>query len=194
MTVMCVSVMLAGCKKSTITAQTEAQTNPDGSVIGQIEKQETTHFQTASYEYVIPEGAKGPGDAYIVGDPYEFYPEDRKPQATENPIIQVKYFYVNAEGLIEDFDIIEGTECDAQDLIDILMNDGCLMEGTEVVSFESDGEQAVVELNQLEGQYQKATEEQLAQAVANTLTDNLYLDYLTVKVGDKTFGPLEYEY
>lgn len=184
---------MTGCKPSVIEAQTEVQTGENGLPMGVIETQPTTEFKKPSLEYVVPEGAKGPGDAYVVGDEYEFYPEDRKPTGTETPVVQVRYFYVNAQGIGEDFDVVEGTECTAEDLIGIMVADGCLTEGTEVISYEQDGDNASITLNQLAGQYAEATKDQLAQAVANTLTDNLFLEKVTVVEGETTYGPLEYK-
>ncbi len=185
---------MTGCKPSVIEAQTEVQTGENGLPMGVIETQPTSEYKSPSLEYVVPEGAKGPGDAQVVGDEYEYYPEDRKPEGTETPVVQVRYFYVNAQGLGEDFDVVEGTECTAEDLIGIMVAGGCLTEGTEVISFEQEGDSATVTLNQMEGQYAEASGEQLAQAVANTLTDNLILDTVTVRVGETAYGPLEYVY
>ena len=185
---------MTGCKPSVIEAQTEAQTGENGLPYGVYETHETMKYEKPSLTYVIPEGAKGPADSYVEGDEFEFYPEDRKPQETEALLYQVKYFYINSEGLVEDFDVIEGSEVTAEDLIDILVVDGCLAEGTELVSFEQEGDSATVTLSQLEGQYAEASGEQLAQAVANTFTDNLILDTVTVRVGEAAYGPLEYVY
>ena len=185
---------MTGCKPSVIEAQTEVQTGENGLPYGVYETHETMKYEKPSLTYVIPEGAKGPADSYVEGDEYQFYPEDRKPKATETPLYQVKYFYINSEGLVEDFDAIEGTEVTAEDLVNILVVDGCLAEGTELVSFEQEGDSATVTLSQLEGQYAQATGEQLAQAVANTFTDNLILDTVTVRAGEAAYGPLEYVY
>ena len=52
---------------------------------------------------------------------------------------------------------------------------------------------AVLTLGQLSPGVAEATEEQLAQAIASTFCDNMELDSVTVKAGDKTYGPLKYK-
>lgn len=150
---------------------------------------ETTKRETQAYS--IPEGATGPADVTLAGDPYADYPEDKKPDLSKKQV-QVRYYYVNSKGLNEEFDVIEDDECNAENLNGLMITMGVLVDDTEVVKFESDGTNGVLTLNKLEGESSHATEQLLAQAIANTFTDNLGLDSLTIKVGDKTYGPLEY--
>lgn len=189
--VMAAVLLFAGCQKSQIEAQTEAQTDENGIEFGVIAPTEHVEYKEPSTEVVNPEGAKGPGDAVIKGDAYEFYPEDKKPQATEEAYVDVRYYYVTKAGIREDFEALPGTTCTAEGLIGILVSDGVLAEGTEMISCESDGTAATVTLSGLEGQFPGATKEQLAQCVANTLIDNLFLDNVTVVAGDEVMGPLE---
>lgn len=150
---------------------------------------ETTRFETQPYS--IPEGASGPADVKIENN--EDLPDDKKSEETTGRIIQVRYYYINSKGLNEEFDVIENGECDAGALNDLMIRCGVLADGTEILSFESDGTNATLELNEMAGQSSYATEELLSQAIANVYTDNLGLDTLTIKVGDKTYGPLEYD-
>lgn len=182
------AAMLSGCKASEI----EIETKADMPQAGIIETQPTTAYKKAEVEYVVPEGAKGPGDAYIVGDEYEYYPEDRKPKGEEVQEVQVRYFYVNSKGIGEDFDAVEGTECTAENLMQVLIEDGCLAGSTEIISYEQEGDNGILTLSELTGVYENAAPEQLAQAVADTFIDNLFLDTLTVNVDDKTYGPLKF--
>ena len=187
------ALSLAACKQSTIKAEVNA-TDPEGNAYVATTA-ETTKFEPITHEYVIPEGATGPGDVTLYGDEYDNYPEDKKPQKDTEPVCQVRYFYIGAEGLKEDFDVIEGkTDCTAEELIELLVNDGTLKDGTEFISYEGDENSGTVEISMLKGAYVKATKEQLAQAIANTLCDNLYLDEVTVIADGETYGPLEYDY
>ena len=173
-------VLFVGCSRTAAANETKA-TEP------------TSKIELITHEYVIPEGAKGPGDVPTFADTYDNYPEDKRPKETE-PRYEVIYYYVGAKGIGEDYDAIEGTSCSAEDLIHILINGGVLMDGAEVVSYtQDDGENAVLELSRMEPFYEGATEEQLAQAVANTIGVNMEVARVTVKVGDKTYGPLTFK-
>lgn len=193
MLVLAAIALLSACKPSTIEAQTEVQTNEAGLPYGVIETHETMKYEKPSVNYVIPEGAKGPADSYVEGDAYKNYPADKMPVEDDTPRVEVRYFYLNSEGMHEDFDVIEGTDTlTAEDLFDILIVDGCLSDASELVSFEQEGDTAVITVSALDGMYEKATPEELAQAVASTFIDNFGLDTATIKVGDELYGPLEY--
>ncbi|MDO4488040.1 MAG: GerMN domain-containing protein [Eubacteriales bacterium] len=180
---------LAGCSKSNISIKE----NGDEKATEQT-SQQVAETPIATVEYVIPEGAKGPSDGIINGDKYASYPDDKKPKDTEN-MIQVSYFYITGSGLNEDVDVIYEPECTAENLTALLIKDGTLATTTVLVSFTDNGDgTAVIEFNELTGAYEKATEDQLAQAVANTICDNLAIDMVTVKAGSDSFGPLEYNY
>jgi len=190
MAVLAVSVLMAGCQRSNIVVGGDGA--PGEGIVLQDPNRVTEPATTvATTPYTIPEGATGPGDVTLDANAYINYDEDKRPESTEG-VIQVRYFYVNSKGLHEEFDILENKECNAENLNELLINTGVLVDGTEVVKFESDGTNGVLTLNRLEGQSSHATEELLAQAIANTYTDNLGLDYLTVIVDGETYGPLEY--
>ena len=197
LTLFMTAAVLAGCGNSN-KAETEVQTQasqavqpPEGAVV--VHGKETKPAETTKYEtqpYVIPEGATGPADVTVA--PRTDIPEDKR-KVDEGTEIQVRYFFINSKGLNEEFDLLVNEECNAETLNALLVRLGVLAEDTQVLSFESDGTDATLTLNKLEGLSSYATEELLAQAIANTYTDNLFLDTLTVKVGDKTYGPLEYD-
>ena len=156
----------------------------------------TTAAATIPYETyatVVDENASGPAGISVV-DAYHNYSEDKKPGET-GPVVQVRYFYVSGDGIHEDFDIIEGkTECTAEDLIALMQSDGVLTDASAVVSYDSkNGTEATIELSAMDPVFSYVSEEELAQAVANTLIDNLFLDKITIKVGDRTYGPLTYK-
>ena len=146
-----------------------------------------------TYATVVDENAQGPGGISIV-DAYNDYPEDKKPAETE-AAVQVRYFYVGKDGIHGDFDVIEGkTECTAEDLIALLEDDGVLTEGSAVISYDSkNGGEAEIELSAMDPVFDYVTPEDLSQAIANTLCENLDLDQVTIKVGDKIYGPLKFK-
>lgn len=184
------AMLMTGCKSSEIkVGSDDPEIAGDVLVVETTKETESTQYETV--EYTIPEGATGPADVKIEANE-DSIPEDKKSESQGN-IIQVRYFYINSKGLNEEFDVIENGECDAAALNDLLIRTGVLVDGTEVVSFESDGTNGTLTLSQMDGQSSYATEELLSQAIANAYTDNLFLDTLTIKVGDKTYGPLEFK-
>ena len=157
---------------------------------------ETTKAAPVPYETyatVVDENAQGPGGISVV-DAYNNYPEDKKSVETE-AAVQVRYYYVAKDGIHGDFDLIEGkTACTAEDLIALLENDGVLTEGSAVISYDSkNGSEAEIELSAMDPVFQYVTPEDLSQAIANTLCENLNLDQVTIKVGDKIYGPLKFK-
>ena len=172
------AMILAACGKKADAQETASQ----------------TQFETVAVETVVAENASGPEDVTVIGDMYENYPEDKKPGETA-AYVQIRYFYVKPDGVAEDFDAIEGTECTPEDLMDILVKGGTLSDQVTMTAYEADGSaKAVITLNKLEGASADASEELLAKAVANTFCDNLFLDEVTIKAGGKTYGPLQFEY
>lgn len=173
-------VLFVGCSRTAAANETKA-TEP------------TSKIELITHEYVIPEGAEGPGYVPTFADTYDNYPEDKKPKETE-PRYEVIYYYVGAKGIGEDYDAIEGTSCSAEDLINVMINGGVLMEGARVVSYTQNGRtEAVLELEGVEPFYEGATDTQLAQAIANTICENMEVDRVTIRMGDKTYGPLQFE-
>jgi len=184
-------MLLAGCQRSNIVIE-DTDMVPDGVILPDPNRETEAKETVPTTAYTIPEGATGPGDVTLGADTYANYDDDKKPASTEN-VIQVRYFYINSKGLNEEYDVLEGKDCNAENLNELLIGTGVLVDGTEVVNFETDGTNGTLTLNQLKGQSSYATAELLAQALANTYTDNLGLDYLTVIVDGETYGPLEYE-
>lgn len=191
--VLTMAMLLAACQSSNIEVGGGPALDGSEDVVKNPSVNQTAAATTAAETpaYSIPADAKGPGDVTLGYDPYADYPEDKRPDPNRKQI-QVRYFYVNSQGLNEEFDIIEEEKCNAENLNSFMVSMGVLKDGTEVAKFESDGTNGVLTLNQLEGQSSFATPDLLAQAIANTFIDNLALDTMTIKVGDKTYGPLKY--
>jgi len=183
-------MLMAGCQKEeerVILEETEFV--PEG-YVETIPAETETMTMHPTEAYSIPEGATGPGDVTMAGDD-DYLPEGFKTEDLGD-VVQVRFYYVNSTGLHPEFSLVEGTDCTPEKLIECLVNEGVLGEGTEVQSYEQNGYDAVVTLNWLVGCSKHATNELLAQAVANTFIDNLNLDTVTVKtLQDESYGPLE---
>lgn len=184
-------MLMTGCRQSVITAEGQNGVPAGNMIAGNTaETQAVTMHPTE--EYTIPEGATGPADV-VMEDPQQYYPDSFQTAKKDNEI-QFRFFYVNSTGLHEEFGLLYGEECTPELLVEGLMNEGVLAEGTEVVSFQADGDEIVLELNQLAGCSDSATPELLAQAVANTFIDNLNVETAVIKVKDGgSYGPLEYK-
>lgn len=188
---MLMAALICGCSQSNIHVTQAPETDPEGVIVEKTTPAPTTKFTPITHEYVIPEGATGPADVTLHGDEYSNYPADKQPMSTE-ACVQVMYYWVSKNGLKTDFDIIEGDECNAKLLTELLIVDGVLAEGAELVSFDVEDVSAVAELNSLEGYREDAAPEQIAEAVALTYCENLFLESVTIKCGDETYGPFKY--
>lgn len=188
---MLMAALICGCSQSTINVTNEAETDPAGNVYYAPTTAETTKFEPITHEYVIPEGATGPADVTLHGDEFSNYPADKQPETLED-YVQVMYYWIGKDGIQSDFDIVMGTECTAGDLTEILVNDGVLIEGTELLSFEVNGTEGLAEFNLLTGVYEEATIEQVAEAIADTFCENLGLEQVSVKWVDDVYGPFIY--
>ena len=150
-------------------------------------------------EYVIPEDAPtgvdgGPGVMETTAVDNSFYPDDKQsPQTTaeaEGEEAVVCLYGVNDTGVVQT--MAEAAGMDADSLIAAMVEEGILAEGTEVSSFSQEGSTAELALNQLEAVYQDASEEQILACVVNTMTENLGLESISVKAGDKDYGQQSY--
>lgn len=188
---MLMAALICGCSQSTINVTNEAETDPAGNVYYAPTTAETTKFEPITHEYVIPEGATGPADVTLHGDEYSNYPSDKQPETLED-YVQVMYYWIGKDGIQSDFDIVMGKECTAENLTEVLVNDGVLIEGTELLSFEVNGTEGIAEFNLLTGVYEEATIEQVAEAIADTFCENLDLEQVSVKWVDDVYGPFVY--
>lgn len=184
-------MLMAGCQRSKIVIE-DTEFVPEGVILSAPNMSTEAMTTAPTSAYTIPEGATGPGDVTLGADAYAGYSDDKKPQQT-GEIIQVRYYYVNSKGLNEEYDVLENKDCNAENLNELLIGTGVLVDGTEVANFETDGTNATLTLNKLEGQSSYATAELLAQALANTYIDNMNLDTLTVIADGETYGPLEFK-
>lgn len=180
---MLMAALICGCSQSNIHVKNDA---PETSA-----PVPTTKFVPVTHEYVIPEGATGPADVTLHGDEYSNYPDDKKPAET-GAFVQVMYYWIGKDGIGTDFDIIEGSECNAELLTKLLINDGVLAPEVELMSFDSDGKTGTAEFSSLKGYFEDAPAEMVAEAVADTFCENLFLESVTVKCGGETYGPFEY--
>ena len=167
-------VSLAACTPSNISSA-ESTAVPEGVVASEGETMSLKDKPTV--EYVIPEDAPtgvagGPGVMETTAVDDSYYPEDKQ-KVDDTGVIQT---------------MSEVASMDADTLIAAMVKEGILAEGTEVTAFSQEGSTASITLNQLKAVYEEASEEQILACVVNTLTENMGLESLTVKVGDKDYG------
>ena len=187
---------LAACTHSYITAE-ESTSVPEG--VMATEGETISLKDRPTVEYVIPEDAPtgvdgGPGVMETTAVDNSFYPDDKQsPQTTaeaEGEEAVVCLYGVNDTGVVQT--MAEAAGMDADSLIAAMVEEGILAAGTEVSSFSQEGSTAELALNQLEAVYQDASEEQILACVVNTMTENLGLESISVKAGDKDYGQQSY--
>ena len=190
------ALSLAACTPSNITAE-ESTSVPEG--VMATEGETISLKDRPTVEYVIPEDAPtgvdgGPGVMETTAVDNSFYPDDKQsPQTTaeaEGEETVVCLYGVNDTGVVQT--MAEAAGMDADSLIAAMVEEGILAAGTEVSSFSQEGNTAELALNQLEAVYQDASEEQILACVVNTMTENLGLESISVKAGDKDYGQQSY--
>ena len=190
------ALSLAACTPSNITAE-ESTSVPEG--VMATEGETISLKDRPTVEYVIPEDAPtgvdgGPGVMETTAVDNSFYPDDKQsPQTTaeaEGEEAVVCLYGVNDTGVVQT--MAEAAGMDADSLIAAMVEEGILAAGTEVSSFSQEGNTAELALNQLEAVYQDASEEQILACVVNTMTENLGLESISVKAGDKDYGQQSY--
>ena len=190
------ALSLAACTPSNITAE-ESTSVPEG--VMATEGETISLKDRPTVEYVIPEDAPtgvdgGPGVMETTAVDNSFYPDDKQsPQTTaeaEGEEAVVCLYGVNDTGVVQT--MAEAAGMDADSLIAAMVEEGILAEGTEVSSFSQEGNTAELALNQLEAVYLDASEEQILACVVNTMTENLGLESISVKAGDKDYGQQSY--
>ena len=190
------ALSLAACTPSNITAE-ESTSVPEG--VMATEGETISLKDRPTVEYVIPEDAPtgvdgGPGVMETTAVDSSFYPDDKQsPQTTaeaEGEEAVVCLYGVNDTGVVQT--MAEAAGMDADSLIAAMVEEGILAAGTEVSSFSQEGNTAELALNQLEAVYQDASEEQILACVVNTMTENLGLESISVKAGDKDYGQQSY--
>ena len=190
------ALSLAACTPSNITAE-ESTSVLEG--VMATEGETISLKDRPTVEYVIPEDAPtgvdgGPGVMETTAVDNSFYPDDKQsPQTTaeaEGEEAVVCLYGVNDTGVVQT--MAEAAGMDADSLIAAMVEEGILAEGTEVSSFSQEGSTAELALNQLEAVYQDASEEQILACVVNTMTENLGLESISVKAGDKDYGQQSY--
>lgn len=182
-------VSLAACTPSNISSA-ESTAVPEGVVASEGETMSLKDKPTV--EYVIPEDAPtgvagGPGVMETTAVDDSYYPEDKQSGSSAADAETVICLYeVDDTGVIQTMS--EVASMDADTLIVAMVKEGILAEGTEVTAFSQEGSTASITLNQLKPVYEEASEEQILACVVNTLTENMGLESLAVKAGDKDYG------
>ena len=190
---------LAACSPSNIKAE-ESNDVPEGMKYQRetttIEFKKITETPSVPDEVRNSEGA-GPGWTQI--DPnsvYSNYPADKQaqyetPEDEANDTLVCLTFISNG-ALAQSFELIE--VCDAQGLIDALVDEGVLKSGAKVVSFDNKDGSAVLELSGYETAYYKESDTKVLSCVANTFMDNLPVEAIKITANGKDYGDFDYTY
>lgn len=182
---------LWGCTPSNI-ASAESSPIPEGVIASEGETISLKDRPTV--EYTIPADAPtgvdgGPGMMETQALDDSFYPEDKRAASTdsaEDAGSIVCLYMVDQSGVVQTMADVDSLDADA--LIGAMVEEGILADGTEVLSWSQEGTKASLTLNQLTPVYEKAKEEVILACVVNTLTENLDLDSVDVKAGEKDYG------
>lgn len=184
---------LSACTPSDISSAETTAALPEGVAETQPES-EMSLKDKPTVEYTIPADAPtgvdgGPGVMETTAVDDSYYPEDKRSSgetvAEASGGVHALYT-VDDTGVYQVMADVSGTDADA--LIAAMVENGILAEGTTVEGFSQEGTTASISLNQLKPVYEKASEEQTLACVVNTLTENLNLESIDVKVGDKDYG------
>lgn len=193
MTVIAAAAALSACTPSDISSA-ETTSVPQENVAETQQESEMSLKDKPTTEYTIPADAPtgvdgGPGVMETTAVDDSYYPEDKRSSgetvAEASAGVHALYM-VDDTGVYQQMAEVSGTDADA--LIAAMVENGILAEGTEVSNFSQEGTEAEITLNQLKPVYEKASEKQILACVVNTLTENLDLDSIDVKVGDKDYG------
>ena len=184
---------LTACGGSKTEESTVAE-GMEGAVVGDILSQTTQAenlFETdRTYEIPAdaPTGVDG-GPGMMETQPVTInqnYPEDKQHGEALPEGTMVCLYAAANYGIYQLFEYVD--VCDADSLIAAMIYDDIVEDGTEVVAFNNDGGDAVLELNSLVAGYDTASEEQIVTCVVNTFIENLGLNTLQLKVGSKDYG------
>lgn len=189
---------LGACSPSNIKSE-ESMPIPED--VLEVSKAETTKAKTKKEEtkstYSIPADAPtgvdgGPGMMETQAANFDAdYPEDKKANESGSQSgTMICLYELDFAGIVQAFDTVD--VCDADSLIAAMVSNNILAMDTKVEAFSAEGGKGVLTLNKLEGVYEKATEEKILACVVNTFVENLSLETLEVKVGDKSYGEMAY--
>ena len=190
---------LSACTPSDISSAETTAAPPEGVVETQQEQELTISLKDKpTVTYTIPADAPtgvdgGPGVMETTAVDDSYYPEDKR---SSGETVAEASEGVHALYTVDDTGVYQVmadvSDTDAKSLIAAMVENGILAEGTSVESYSQEGTTATISLNQLKPVYEKASEEQIMACVVNTLTENLNLESIDVKVGDKDYGQQSY--
>lgn len=156
------AVSLAAC-----TPTTEKQT-----------KEQTTAAQAAEEETMVPQTTGGA--------------EDKVPDPNVKPVAVISIYHKgDGDSIVQEMDSLDTEGLDAQLLTDKLIEYGVLTEGTQVLSFDIQGEaeaaEGTLDLNQAESG-EGVSDAMLLTEIGNTFTENFELAQLKLKVNGGNYA------
>ena len=128
------------------------------------------------------EGAEG-GPEGLVAAPTETYKADimeERNKGSENlpTLAGVSIYRYNKtrDGLVQEMDSLESETLEPQGVLDLMASYGALPEGTELISFEQDGDKATLNLNQISTSDDAMETRLVVESLVNTFTENFELE------------------
>ena len=140
------------------------------------QKRETTAAAANSQESMVPPSTGGASD--------------KVPDPNVMPVAVISIYHGGDGALVQDMDSLDTEGLDAQLLVDKLMEYGVLTQGTEVLSFDIEGEEeasvGTLDLNQAESE-EGCSDEMFLTELGNTFTENFELAGLKLKVNGANY-------
>lgn len=141
-------------------------------------KEQTTAAQAAEEETIVPQTTGGA--------------EDKVPDPNVKPVAVISIYHKgDGDSIVQEMDSLDTEGLDAQLLTDKLIEYGVLTEGTQVLSFDIQGEaeaaEGILDLNQAESG-EGVSDEMLLTEIGNTFTENFELAQLKLKVNGGNYA------
>lgn len=90
--------------------------------------------------------------------------------------VSIYRFNKTRDGLVQEMDSLESETLDAQSLLDLMASYEILPEGTELISYEQDGEMATLNLSQISATDDAMETRLVVESLVNTFTENFELE------------------
>lgn len=118
---------------------------------------------------------------------------EKRNQGNENlpsmAAVSIYRFSKSGDGLVQEMESLETEEVVDQAIIDLMIDYGVLEEGTEILSFDLDGDKGVLNLNQLTSSEDEMVIRVVTESVVNTFTENFELESgLILQVNGEVFS------
>lgn len=187
---------MTACTPSDISSR-ESSAVPEGVEMTKENTQTMSIKDKPTVEYSIPADAPtgvdgGPGVMETTAVDDSYYPEDKRSGGTETQSegSVVCLYTVDDTGITQTMADVPALSAEA--IITAMVDNGILTQGTKVLSYAQDGDSASLTLSELGAVYTDAKTEEILACIGNSLTENLGLESVDIKVGPTDYGPQSY--